>query len=174
MGLILFITINLIAYNGENNCGDFRTWLFGSMAFYIVDLISAMNQLMAVMKNDRENLWLLLAKYVIMIGNVGWYIYGNVLFYDNWEECVVQTDTYLNGQNPGLVSGVRFMIYIGYITMFMCCCITSALAVIIPCLVVAMRRQEQPQWTGAAPNVLRRLAKGKFEMPSDPEAPGVA
>ena len=87
--MITFITINLIAYNGENNCGNLRQWLFGSMAFYIVDLITAMNQLMAVIKNDRENLWLLLAKYVIMIGNVGWYIYGNVLFYDNWETCVV-------------------------------------------------------------------------------------
>ena len=67
------------------------------MAFYIIDLISAMNQLMAVMKNDRENLWLLLAKYVIMIGNVGWYIWGNILFYNNWEECVVQTDAFTNG-----------------------------------------------------------------------------
>ena len=41
--LITFMTINLVAYKGENDCGGFRTWLFGSMGIYICDLIMCMN-----------------------------------------------------------------------------------------------------------------------------------
>jgi hypothetical protein len=41
--IILYLTISLIAGANENNCGDFKTWLKGSMGFYIADLILSLN-----------------------------------------------------------------------------------------------------------------------------------
>ena len=40
-----------------------------------------MNQLMNIMKKGRESIWLMLVMYLILMGNTGWYIYGNVLYY---------------------------------------------------------------------------------------------
>lgn len=61
------------------------------------------------------------------------------------------------------------MIYIGYITMCKCLMVTLLAAIGIPCLIYAYRNANRPQWTGAAPDLLSRLAKGNFESPADPE-----
>ena len=36
---------------------------------------------MNIMKKGRESIWLMLVMYLILMGNTGWYIYGNVLYY---------------------------------------------------------------------------------------------
>jgi hypothetical protein len=137
--LIAFMTINLIAYQGETNCGGFRTWLFGSMGIYVCDLIMSMNQLMQVKKNKSENLWLIATMVVILTVNTSWYIYGNVIFYGDYDTCIVTSEEYPNGQNPGLGSTMRFMIFIGYVTMCKCCMILLIAAIGIPCLISAYR-----------------------------------
>lgn len=86
--LITFQVINLVAYKGENDCGNFRTWLMGSMGIYICDLIMCMNQLMCVKKRGKENLWLILLMVVILAVNTGWYIYGNVIWFRNYDTCI--------------------------------------------------------------------------------------
>jgi len=53
--------------------------------------------------------------------------------------------------------------------MCKCLMVTLLAAIGIPCLIMALRRANRPQWTGAAPNLLKRLAKGKFEKPDDAE-----
>ena len=42
-GIIFFISLNLIVYHNEANCGDFQIWLAGSLAIYTIDLINSMN-----------------------------------------------------------------------------------------------------------------------------------
>jgi membrane-associated PAP2 superfamily phosphatase len=81
--IIGFISLNLIVYHGEPDCGYFQYWLIGSLAIYTVDLILSMNQLMQVKKNGRENLWLMFFTWVIVLSvNTGWYIWGNILYYN--------------------------------------------------------------------------------------------
>ena len=86
--LVMFMTINVIAYEGETSCGGFRTWLFVSMGIYIVDLIISMIQLMAVKKGNNENFWLLIASVFVLLVNTSWYIYGNVIFYGEEQHCI--------------------------------------------------------------------------------------
>jgi len=86
--LISFLALNVIAYKGQNNCGNFRVWLNGSMGIYICDLIMCMNQLMQVKKLGRENLWLILLMVLILTVNTSWYIWGNILYFQNWNECI--------------------------------------------------------------------------------------
>lgn len=81
--ICLFIFINLMLYQTETNCGNFKIWLLWSMFFYILDFIQCMNQLMHIKKSGRDSIWWLLAMYLILVGNTGWYIYGNVLYYQN-------------------------------------------------------------------------------------------
>jgi len=142
--LLTFMTINIVAYQGENNCGNFRTWLFGSMGIYIADLIMCMNQLMQVKKNGRENLWLILLMVLILTINTSWYIYGNIIYYRDYDTCILQDSLYPNGQNSGLGSAMRFMIFIGYITMCKCCMIGLLACIGIPCLIHAYRQNNQP------------------------------
>lgn len=140
--LVTFISINLVAYTGETSCGGFRTWLMGSMGIYIFDMIVSMNQLMAVKKGTNESLCLLLGSLIVLIVNTGWYIYGNVIFYSEEPTCIAHPmDGYPNGYAPGLTSAMRFMIYIGYITMCKCCMVSTLCAIALPCLIVAYRNQ---------------------------------
>lgn len=46
-----------------------------------------MNQLMHIKKSGRESIWLMLAMYLILMGNTGWYIYGNIIYYQNQLTC---------------------------------------------------------------------------------------
>lgn len=41
--IIFFISLNLIVYHDEPDCGDFQIWLCGSLFIYTVDLINCMN-----------------------------------------------------------------------------------------------------------------------------------
>jgi hypothetical protein len=118
-----------------------------------------MNQLMNIMKKGRESIWLMLVMYLILMGNTGWYIYGNVLYYQNQSVCMQEN-------NPDgaakLTQAMFVMIIIGYCTMCKCCCITTFLCIAIPCLIRMYRQATRPNWQEAAPGLLRRLATGKF------------
>lgn len=155
----MYIFFNLMAYQTEPNCGNFKTWLVWSLFFYILDLIVCMNQLMFIMKTGKESIWYLLGMYIVLIGNTGWYIYGNVLYYGNANTC-------LNSTNPEyayrMTQAMFVMIVIGYCTMCKCCCITTFLCIAVPCLIRMYRQATRPNWEQAAPQLLRRLATGRF------------
>lgn len=105
---------------------------------------------------------------IILTINTGWYIYGNILYYPSYETCSqVNPPLHPIGYNPGITSAVRFMIFIGYITFCKCFFVTCCVAIGLPCLCYHMRRADQPDWTGAAPDLLKRLSKVEFE--ADPE-----
>ena len=88
---ILFL--NLAAYSRtETGCGNFKLWLRVALGVYLVDMIVSLNQLMQVKKLHHENLWLLLAMYVVCVVNTGWLIYGNVLYWKHREECGAKTE----------------------------------------------------------------------------------
>ena len=52
--------------------------------------------------------------------------------------------------------------------MFKYCMIGTLCAVALPCLIMAYRNQEQPEWNNAAPDLLKKLAKERFQ-PNDEE-----
>lgn len=138
--ILFFISLNLIVYHDEPDCGYFQVWLLGSISIYTLDLILCMNQLMQVKKNGRENLWVLFTTMVIVLSiNTAWYIWGNILYYRNWETCSQISEVNPIGVNPGITSAVRFMIFIGYITFCKCFFVTCCLAVGVPCLCYHMR-----------------------------------
>ena len=135
---LVFIMFFSLAINyGEPNCGNFKTWLEVALGFYIADLIVVMNQLMAVKKNRHESLWLLIIMYVLLVANTCWFIYGNVLYYHNKDECGA-TDS--PAASPELTSGMWIMVLVGYMTMCKCCCISALLAYIVPLLIRIYRR----------------------------------
>ena len=77
----MFLGVSLIFARNETDCGGFKTWIKGSIGFYIADLILCMNQLMHIKKRRGENNLHLLIMYLILLANTGWYIYGNVIFF---------------------------------------------------------------------------------------------
>lgn len=119
---------------------------------------------MAVKKNGKESLWLLLTMIIILAINTGWYIWGNILYHRNWETCSCISDQYPIGQNPGATSALRFMIFIGYITFCKCLFVTCCIAIGLPCLCYHIRRAERPEWTGLAPDMMKRLATTEFTV----------
>jgi uncharacterized protein with PQ loop repeat len=86
--IVFYITLMVLMYQGETNCGNFKTWLIGSSGFYVLDIIVSMNQLMFIKKKSRESIWLYVAMFIVLIGNTGWYIYGNVLYWNNFDTCM--------------------------------------------------------------------------------------
>lgn len=157
--ICVFIFFNLVFYRAESNCGNVKTWLLWSLFFYILDTIQCLNQLMHIKKSGRESIWLMLFMYLILVGNTGWYIYGNVIYYQNASACS-------NSANPAaadmLYQAMFVMIIVGYCTMCKCCCITTFLCIAVPCLIRMYRQATRPNWEQAAPGLLRRLASGKF------------
>ena len=85
--ICFYLIVNLLFYQSEYNCGNFKTWMIWSLFFYIFDLIVALNQLMFIMKKGRESIWYHLAMYIVLIGNTSWYIYGNTIYYPNAGYC---------------------------------------------------------------------------------------
>ena len=170
--IIFFLALNLIVYRNEGDCGHYKTWLLGSMLIYTLDLINNMNQVMQIKKIGRENGWLFLVTLLILVFNTAWYIWGNVIFYRDWEYCQMITKEEPVGISPGLTSALRFMIIIGYITFFKCCCLCTCITIGLPCFCYHYRSAFPPQWEGAAPDLLKRLVRTKFTN-DDPESGGV-
>lgn len=117
-----------------------------------------MNQLMHVKKNGKESNKLLLTMILILTVNTSWYIWGNVIYYREWEGCSCITNENPVGLNPGISSAMRFMMLIGYLTFCKCLMVLCVVGIGIPCLCYHMRQAERPQWTGAAPDLMKRLA----------------
>jgi hypothetical protein len=128
--IIGYILVNLLAFSSETNCGNFKNFLIGSMGFYILDTIVSLNQLMYIKKKGRESIWFLLGMYVVLLGNTGWYVYGNVLYYNNVSTCIAPTASAYK-----LTQAMFVMIVIGYCTMCKCCCLTTFLCIAVPCLI---------------------------------------
>ena len=149
--IIFVIVLGLGVNYKEPNCGGFKTWLKVSMGVYLTDGIVCMNQLMHVMKKRHESLWLLLAMFIINVCNTGWYVYGNIIYYKNRDECVVEELA------PQLTSTMFIMMVFGYATMCKCCCITTIMAYLVPTLIQLYRRQQNNGWEGAGTNLLRNL-----------------
>ena len=85
---MFILTVNLAAFaKSETNCGGIKVWLKVSLGIYVTDIIVGLNQLMQVKKLHHENLWLLLVMLIIVIINTTWFIYGNVIYWRNREEC---------------------------------------------------------------------------------------
>ena len=81
-GVCTFIMFLALAKDhAEPDCGNYKTWMKVSLGFYITDIIIAMNQLMSVKKMRHENLWLLIAMYLLLLTNTCWFIYGNKIYY---------------------------------------------------------------------------------------------
>ena len=84
---IFVLAVGLLLAIGEQECHGFRTWSQVILGFYIFDLIIGMNQLMHVKKHMHENIWLILCQLVMLLVFTGWYIYGNVIYYQNKDYC---------------------------------------------------------------------------------------
>jgi len=103
--IVIYLTISLIFGRNENDCGDFKTFIKGSLGFYCLDLILCMNQLMHVFKKRGDSYLFMLIGYIILVGNTAWYIFGTVQYYNNYLECnpeIVPKTTPLPQQNPSL------------------------------------------------------------------------
>ena len=145
LSIIVFISLNLVVYSNEKTCGDFDRWLLGSLGIYTLDLIVCMNQLMQVKKFGKENHWLLLFFIIILIINASWYIWGNILYYRNRDNCLgVSTEVQL-ARNPGIGSAIKFMLLIGYLTFAKCFFVILIILIGIPCLCYFNRRTRLPQ-----------------------------
>jgi len=143
--------------HGEPDCGGFKNWLKVSMGFYIADLIVSMNQLMHVKKMRHESLWLLISMFVLLLVNTSWFIYGNLIYYRNKDDC---QNPNFPGNAPELTSSMWIMILVGYSTMCKCCTISALLAYLIPLLISIQRRQNNSGIRG----LLKKLKKGKIKM----------
>ena len=100
-----------------------------------------MNQLMFIKKTGRENLWVLLGFWIVLMTNTSWYIYGNVTYFNNSEACTIAPpsgDT--SNLNIDLANAMWFMIMIGYLTICKCCLVTTFACFAIPIMIAMMRR----------------------------------
>ena len=84
---------------------------------------------MQIKKLHQQNLWLLLAMFMVVVINTCWLIYGNVIYWRNREECGEQDVA------PQLTYCVFFMVVIGYGTMCKCCCVTTLTLILLPTLI---------------------------------------
>ena len=83
---------------------------------------------MYVKKRRHESIWLLLFMFIMLLSNTGWFIYGNVIYYQQREEC---GDAANPVAAPELTSSMWIMIIMGYSTMLKCCCLTSIVSYLL-------------------------------------------
>lgn len=161
--MCVFVMVFSLGINhAEPNCHGYKTWLKVSLGFYLVDLVIAMNQLMAVKKLRHESLVLIIAMYILLVINTSWYIYGNVIYYKWKDECGLDP----GAPAPELTSALWIMVLIGYATMCKCCCITALLAYLVPILVQVYRGHSNQGIKG----LMKKLQKGKIKLSElDPE-----
>ena len=134
LSIIAFISFNLVIYKNERTNGELERWLLGSLAIYTLDLIVCMNQLMQVKKYGRENNWLLLFFFLILIMNTCWYIWGNILYYRNCYNCEEVRAKHHLRQNQGISSAMKFMLMVGYMTFVKFFFVILIILIGIPCL----------------------------------------
>lgn len=157
--IILGIVFQLLLARSEPNCHGFRTWLKVCCGIYLADLIVCLNQLMFIKKTGKEN-YIVFGICILICGvNTGWYSYGNYIYFNYQYECFGP-----NSEDADtLTQSMLLMIMFGYLTMLKCCCYTMMGCILIPVLCCLYRRAQQPNWEGAAPSIVKDLAKGKFQ-----------
>ena len=112
---------------------------------------------MILKKLRHESLWLIITMYVLLLTNTAWFIYGNVLYYQNKDFC---GDSEQQDSSPERTSAMWIMVLIGYTTMCKCCCLSSLLAYLVPLLIQVYRQQNNQ----GIPGLLKKLKKGKIKM----------
>jgi len=153
----------LLTCRSEPNCHNYRTWIKVSTGIYLLDFIACLNQLMFIKKTGRENYIMFGICVFITALNTSWYAYGNAIYFKYWQECSGTQE----GNANNLTSTLYMMILFGYLTMCKCFFYLLLGCILIPLLCCLMRQANRPQWVGAAPNIVKDLAKGKYT--SDPE-----
>jgi hypothetical protein len=128
---VFILVMGLLIGMNETHCGYYRTWIKVMAGIYLFDLLVSMQQLMHLKKTRSENLWMLLSYLITLVVATGWYIYGNVIYWKNREECA---DPEL-GDAPALTQTMWIMMLIGYATLLKCCCLGSCLIYLTPMLI---------------------------------------
>lgn len=110
---------------------------------------------MHVKKYGKENLKLLAVAVGGLVFNTCWYIYGNVIYFKYKDVCW--------NESAGLTQSMQLMVMLSYIVFMKCFCLSICLCVCVPIIVTSIRRQQRPNWIGAAPNIMKNLLKEKFD-----------
>lgn len=112
------------------------------MGAYLADVILLMYQFHNLKVTRKDNLKLMAVRFLVLVFNTGWLIYGNVLYYSKGTD---------QGCNNGYRLALFLVLLIGYFEMMKCCCLSLFLCILIPMFFFAVRRAQRPNWMPAAP-----------------------
>ena len=145
--MIMLTCIIFASLNKNNACSvPIKMWLGVHTGLYLSETIVIMYQYHWLKKTKKENLFLLGARFLNLVVISGWLVYGNVLYFNKSTEgsCV-----------SGLRLALFIMLLVGYIEMMKCFCLTIFLCILIPVIIFAVRRSQQPNWMPAAPQFIQ-------------------
>ena len=154
--LILAVGIIISASTSGNTCNndgwDAQNFLYTISALYWAEFILLLLQVNYVKNYYREHLFIIFLRYVNLCTLVGFYISGNVGYYNNPDETGCQK----------MLIQVFIVLIIGYIEMLKCCLVSLFVCILIPMVFYYARQNQQPQWIPTAPQFVQNLYKQKF------------
>jgi hypothetical protein len=146
-------------------------WVEVEFWYHAFNVVFTYSYFKSVERNRRESLWLLGFNVLLNLLHTGWLIYGNILYYKYSEQCFDQFNKQesLDGMNLEWV--MLIFVIVGYVTMFKCCIISSAMLCLGPLIIRQIRRARRPDanWIPTQTELLNRLVKGKVK-PEDIDA----
>ena len=101
----------------------------------------------------KENLLVMVLRFLGMLFLVGWLVYGNVIYYQKMNQ---------DNTNNSFRWMMFFLLVFGYFEMLKCCCVGTIVCIMVPFIFLAYRRARRPNWIPAPPKFVANLVKDKF------------
>ena len=84
--LILIIILMFGVYSGDD-CHHFKLWTQVEAAYYALNILFTVVYYKNINRTNRESLKFLLTNCSLNVIHTGWLVYGNVLFWPNYDYC---------------------------------------------------------------------------------------
>lgn len=130
-------------------------WLGIIIGYYLWEFMMQMLQYHFVQKNGKENIAIMVIRFLGNAFLFGWLVYGNCLYFQDVNQDFSST-------NSGMRWMMFFFIIFGYFEMFKCACFCIILTIMLPFIIIAYRRAARPNWIPAPPKFVENLVKQRF------------
>jgi hypothetical protein len=146
------------SYSGRDcSVAPFKLWTLVEGCYYSFNFLFSWVYYRYLVATNRESMKFLIFNCLLNVVHTGWLLYGNVIFWPNYDVCGQQL--LQQGDKTNWVMG--FLIVMGYITLCKCCTVTSIFICFAPQIVRAYRRANNPaaNWQPTSANILKNIVK---------------
>lgn len=169
LSVLILIIIFCFGATQSKDCSvaPLKLWMYVEAGYYFLNLAFVYVYYSFLKRHNSENMKFLFVNCSLNVLHTAWLIYGNIIFWPNYNTCSLELNTKYYASNLIWVMG--FLIVFGYLTMCKCCTVSLVFVCFAPTIMRAYRNRNNvaANWQPTSQNILKNIVKKKFKPTED-------